>query len=113
MAVVCGLMLVAPAGAADGYEYHVHGDPGDVERSTIGRLVLIGGGRDAGFRWMIGGPGGGDFVVIRASGGADYNGYARGLGAVDSLETLAIRDRRLGHLRRGQGGRRRGDLLRG
>ncbi|HND47175.1 MAG TPA: cyanophycinase, partial [Anaerolineales bacterium] len=48
---------------------------------------------DAAFQWMINKSGGGDFVVIRASGTDAYNPYIYGLGTVDSVETLIITSR--------------------
>ena len=48
---------------------------------------------DAAFRWMIGKAGGGDFVVIRATGTDAYNPYIYGLGTVDSVETVIIKNR--------------------
>lgn len=102
--MVRGLMLglafaalaAAPASAASGYEYYVVGNRNDVARSTSGGTVLMGGGADvdAAFQWMIGKAGGGDFVVIRASGTDAYNPYIYGLGVVDSVETLVIKTRR-------------------
>ncbi|MEM9492510.1 MAG: cyanophycinase [Myxococcota bacterium] len=53
----------------------------------------MGGGVEVGkaLEWMIASSGGGDFVVIRVTGGDDYNEYLyRNLGGVDSVETLRI-----------------------
>src|SRR5215211_3018429 len=84
---------VSPATAASSrpsYEYYVEGNAEDVTASTSAGLVLMGGGTDvdAAFQWMIGKSGGGDFVVIRATGTDAYNPYIFGLGTVDSVETL-------------------------
>jgi cyanophycinase len=73
------------------------GNAADVNRTTIGGTVLLGGGTDvdAAFRWMIQKSGGGDFVVLRASGTNAYNSYIYGLGPVNSVETLLIDSRTL------------------
>jgi cyanophycinase len=55
----------------------------------------MGGGTDvdAAFVWMINKSGGGDFVVIRATGTDAYNPYIFELGTVDSVETVIIKSR--------------------
>jgi len=92
--VVGGATPVAAAGKP-GYEYYVIGSSGDVTRSTSAGTLLMGGGTDvdAAFQWMIGKSGGGDFVVIRATGTDAYNPYIYGLGTVDSVETVIIKTR--------------------
>ena len=81
--------------AKPGYKYYVVGNSNDVVRTTTAGTVLMGGGTDvdAAFQWMIGKSGGGDFVVIRATGTDAYNPYINGLGTVDSVETLLITTR--------------------
>lgn len=73
------------------------GDTADVQTVTQGGLVLMGGGRDvdAAFRWMIARAGGGDAVIIRASGTDAYNPYVNELGRLNSVETLKIDSRAL------------------
>lgn len=73
------------------------GDPADVTRATSGGNALVGGGPDvdAAMKWMISKSGGGDFVVIRATGTNAYNSYIYGLGTVNSVETLLINSRTL------------------
>lgn len=68
------------------------GDPEDVTSTTAGGTVLMGGSTDVdeAIRWMLQRSGGGDFVVIRASGSTGYNDYIFGLGTVNSVETLLI-----------------------
>ncbi|CAF4821823.1 unnamed protein product [Rotaria sp. Silwood2] len=53
------------------------GDTADVNTTTVGGTVLIGGGSnvDEAFQWMIKKAGGDDFVVLRASGTDAYNSY--------------------------------------
>lgn len=92
-ALIATLSLSGVAGADPGYQYHVVGNPGDVTTPTTGGLLLEGGGLDvdAAFEWMIDRSGGGDFVVIRATGTDAYNPYIFGLGTVDSVATLIIK----------------------
>ena len=54
--------------------------------------LLLGGGKDldAAFQWFAGKAGGGNVVVLRASGTDAYNSYIAKLGAVRSVETLLI-----------------------
>ena len=78
------------------YEYYVTGNPENVTSATSGGLLLMGGSTDvdAGFLWMIEKSGGGDFVVIRASGTDAYNPWIfNDLGGVDSAETIIIQNR--------------------
>lgn len=71
------------------------GDIVDVSPKTRGGMVLMGGGKDvdSAFKWMIERSGGGNAVVIRASGTAAYNPYIFGLGKLKSVETLLINSR--------------------
>ncbi|UJR14466.1 hypothetical protein I4U23_001463 [Adineta vaga] len=73
------------------------GDATDVIRPTSGGTVLVGGGPDvdAAMQWMINKSGGGDFVVLRATGTDAYNSYIYNLGSVNSVETLLIDSRTL------------------
>lgn len=73
------------------------GDAADVSRTTAGGTVLMGGGTDvdAAIKWMITKSGGGDFLVLRATGTNGYNSYVFGLGGVNSCETLLINSRTL------------------
>lgn len=73
------------------------GDAADVQTNTKSGIVIMGGGTDVdnAFRWMIDRSGGGDVVVIRATGTDAYNAYIKGLGNVNSVETLKIDSRKL------------------
>lgn len=64
----------------------------DVTTNTEAGFVLAGGGKDvdAAMKWMIDRSGGGDFVIIRASGSTGYNDYLFELGKLNSVETLLI-----------------------
>lgn len=73
------------------------GDAADVKTTTESGTVLMGGSTDvdAAFQWMIARSGGGDVVVIRASGTNAYNPYISKLGKINSVETLKIDSREL------------------
>jgi len=68
------------------------GSPNDVTTTCTASTVLMGGGSDvdAAFTWMINRAGGGDFVVIRATGTNAYNSYIYGLGPANSVETFLV-----------------------
>lgn len=68
------------------------GDTADVSTQTSSGVCLMGGSTDVdeAFKWMIKKSGGGDFVVIRTDVSFGYNAYIRGLGTVNSVETIII-----------------------
>ena len=70
----------------------ITGDAANVETTTQSGFVLMGGSTDVdeAIAWMIERSGGGDFVVIRATGTDAYNNYIYGLGTVNSVETIII-----------------------
>ncbi|WP_165852022.1 cyanophycinase [Mucilaginibacter terrenus] len=71
------------------------GDTTDAVTPTHGGIVMMGGGKDVdeAFKWMIARSGGGDVVVLRASGTSAYNPYLYELGEVNSVQTLNINSR--------------------
>ena len=71
------------------------GDSSDVIAITRSGIALIGGGGEVpgAFQWMIARSGGGDVVIIRASGNYLYNRTIDSLGKVNSVETLLINSR--------------------
>lgn len=73
------------------------GDTADVTAPVQGGVALIGGGGNVNgaFQWMISRSGGGDVVVLTASGNAGYNTDIDSLGKVNSVETLNITTREL------------------
>ena len=83
----------APAAAT--YKHYLTGNPADVIRPTSGLLVLQGGGDDVDENYIQMGAkgGGGDFVVLRATGGDEYQAYIHGLCHCDSVETLIVDSR--------------------
>ncbi|MGH8198239.1 MAG: hypothetical protein ACRETI_08710 [Steroidobacteraceae bacterium] len=89
----CAAFNVAMRGP--GYEYYVTGNPADVVRPTRGLWVLQGGGDDVDENYIRMGAagGGGDFMVLRASGEDQYNDYIFDLCQCDSVETFVFDDR--------------------
>jgi cyanophycinase len=75
----------------------ITGDPADVKTKTQPGLVLAGGSTDveAAMQWFLERTGGGDIVIIRASGSTGYNEFLFKLGKVNSVETLLINSRAL------------------
>jgi cyanophycinase len=73
------------------------GDTANVNTTVKGGVAMVGGGKDvdAAFKWLINRSGGGDAVIIRASGTDAYNPYINQLGKVNSVETLLINSRDL------------------
>ncbi|PSL47523.1 cyanophycinase-like exopeptidase [Chitinophaga niastensis] len=73
------------------------GDTADVQTPVKGGVVLIGGGGNVNgaFQWMLERSGGGDVVILTASGNAGYNADIDSLGKVNSVETLNITTREL------------------
>jgi len=105
-AVVAAIFLVAQQAAPPAtlasvkrstatYDSYLTGNAADVTRKTTGGLVLAGGGTDVpdASRWLIAHAGGGDVVVIRASGADGYNGFMMGLGPADSVESIVFKSR--------------------
>ena len=89
------VVLTAQALAASHthYDYYLTGSPADVRRSTAPGLMLSGGAGDVpeAFRWFLRKSGGGDVVVLRATGSDAYNGYLQSIAPVDSVESFVIR----------------------
>ena len=90
------LLLLGPSFAASPhYKYFRTGNSMDVQTKTQGGFALLGGGDDLdrAFKWMCERSGGGDFLILRASGDDDYNPYIQGLCKVNSVATLILPDR--------------------
>ena len=97
--LICALLLLSTftfaAANKTGYTSFTVGNPADAPASTSlsPGLVLMGGGLDVdqAFQWMCQRAGGGDFVVIRATGTDAYNPYIQQLcPQMDSVETIII-----------------------
>ena len=75
-----------------GYKYYRVGNANNVERPTEALIVMQGGGDDVDENYIRMGAkgGGGDFVVLRASGDDEYNDYIFELCNCDSVETIVF-----------------------
>lgn len=97
----CGSQTLAPvtvtAVQKPDYTSWVMGDTADVNVQPLGGVVLAGGSTDVddAMRWFLSRSGGGDVLIIRATGGNGYNDYLyRQLGVnVNSVETILINSR--------------------
>lgn len=89
------LLLSQSVHAEAGFQYYVVGNPKDVSTETRGLIVMQGGGDDVDFNYQRMGEyaGGGDFIVLRASGVDEYNQYIMDLCACDSVETIVFENR--------------------
>ena len=95
------VLIGGPAvAAADGahattFRHYLTGNAADVVRPTSGLIVLQGGGDDVEENYVRMGAraGGGDFVVLRATGDDDYQAFIFGLCRCDSVETLVVDSR--------------------
>jgi cyanophycinase-like exopeptidase len=95
-AAICAALVASASGASRArYDYYLTGNGADATGTTRFGLGLMGGGTDvdALFTWMGDRAGGGDFVVIRASGADGYNQYVFDLAPFDSVETLVLKNR--------------------
>ncbi len=95
-AILAAVVVASLSGAPRAqYDYYLTGNGGDASGVTQFGLGLMGGGTDvdALFTWMGDRAGGGDFVVIRASGADGYNQYVYDLAPFDSVETLVLKNR--------------------
>lgn len=81
--------------AEEAYQYYAVGNTDDVQTETRGLIVMQGGGTDVDINYQRMGElgGGGDFVVLRASGEDAYNQYILDLCSCDSVETIVFNDR--------------------
>jgi len=90
------LLLACPMFATGPhYKYLRVGNATDIQTKTQGGFALLGGGKDLdrAFKWMCERSGGGDFLILRASGDDDYNPYIQGLCKINSVATLILPDR--------------------
>src|SRR5215472_10214319 len=91
--LVLALASAHSARASKAFSYFRVGNPNNVTTTTTPGTVLMGGGTDvdAAFQWMCARSGGGDFLVIRATGTDAYNPYIQQLCPNEnSVATLII-----------------------
>jgi len=96
-AVVLALLLSCSAvGRAANFKYVRQGNPQDMQTRAEAGIAMMGGGSDLdeAFRWLCAKANGGDFLILRAHGGADYNPYVAGLCKTNSVATLIIPSRK-------------------
>jgi cyanophycinase len=86
----------AAASQAGDFKYIRRGNRQDVQTRTEAGVAMMGGGKDLdeAFRWLCAKGNGGDFLIVRAHGSADYNPYVAGLCKLNSVATLIIRSRK-------------------
>src|ERR1051326_190904 len=84
--------VLAASASAQTFPDFLTGNLADVQTKTRPGFALVGGGKDqdAVMRWFLARSGGGDVVVIRASGADGYNKYLYDLLKVDSVESMVI-----------------------
>lgn len=89
------LWLAGNLAHAAAYQYIRLGNKDDVQAKAAPGIAMMGGGSDLdeAFRWLCGKSQGGDFVVLRATGGDAYNSYIKGLCQLNSVATLIIPNR--------------------
>jgi cyanophycinase len=92
---VLALVLVESLAHAGSYQYIRIGNREDVQTKSTGGTAMMGGGSDLdeAFRWLCNKGNGGDFLILRATGGDDYNSYVNGLCKANSVATLIIPNR--------------------
>jgi cyanophycinase len=92
--------LVAAGGLAAlsqtaAYRYIRAGDPANIKAQSRPGFALMGGGTDLdeAFQFLCNRSGGGDFLILRATGDDEYNFYLRGICHLNSVATLIIPNR--------------------
>src|SRR5690242_13188342 len=77
------------------YRYLRIGNSNPVAATPTPGFVLMGGGTDLdeAFRWLCERAGGGDFLILRATGSGDYNPYVQKLCKLNSVATLILPNR--------------------
>jgi cyanophycinase len=80
------------------YRSYLTGNPADAHTQTTFGIAMLGGGGDVdeAYQWLCERSGGGDFVVLRASGEDGYNDYLYKLCKLDSVESIVTLSREAG-----------------
>ncbi|HEY1984186.1 MAG TPA: cyanophycinase [Terracidiphilus sp.] len=86
-----GIVLPGPSQSAL-YRYGRVGNAANFQASPRPGFDLMGGGKDLdeAFRFLCDRAGGGDFLILRATGSDDYNSYVQKLCRLNSVATLVI-----------------------
>jgi cyanophycinase len=94
--VIFLLLFLQTFASAASYKYKRIGNTLDAETHIDPGAALMGGGtdQDEAFRWLCSKGNGGDFLILRAHGKDDYNGYVNKLCHMNSVATLIIPDRK-------------------
>ncbi len=94
VAILIFCLTASPAHAGT-YQYIRIGNKNDSHAMPASGTAMMGGGRDLdeAFRWLCQKGSGGDFLILRASGGDAYNSYVNGLCKLNSVATLIIPDK--------------------
>jgi cyanophycinase len=96
-AIVLGVSLPCIAQSEHAYKYFRVGNAADAAHAkTRAGYALMGGGTDLdeAFQWLCDRAGGGDFLVLRATGDDDYNPYVQQLcPKLNSVATLILPNR--------------------
>ena len=95
LALVVIALLTSALAQNPAYKYIRIGSPNDITTKATAGYALMGGGSDLddAFRFLCEKGGGGDFLILRATGGDDYNDYVNKLCKTNSVATLIITDR--------------------
>jgi cyanophycinase len=89
------LMISAFGQPAPAYRYFRLGNTANATSTPRPGFALMGGGTDLdeAFQWLCERAGGGDLLVLRATGKDDYNSYIQKLCHLNSVATIVIPDR--------------------
>jgi cyanophycinase len=92
---VLSLTVSALSQTVSAYRYFRLGNSVNAAATPRPGFALMGGGRDLdqAFRWLCDRAGGGDLLVLRATGDDDYNRYIQELCHLNSVATVAIPNR--------------------
>lgn len=95
MGLLLALGAICARAQEPSYRYIRAGEPADVAVTSRPGFALMGGGTDLdeAFRFLCDRAGGGDLLVLRATGDDAYNAYIRGLCHLNSVATLIIPSR--------------------
>jgi cyanophycinase len=95
LALVVITLLTSALSQTPPYKYIRIGSPNDITTKATPGYALMGGGSDLddAFRFLCEKGGGGDFLILRATGGDDYNDYVNTLCKTKSVATLIVTDR--------------------